>query len=359
MILYIFLFLISISLVLFFRKEFYTKLGFVILGSIYVLRDAVAVDDNTYIKAFQYINNGWDYDIEFSYKLLSKFAYNLGMNYKFIFLVFGFLSIYFLYKGVQIFCRTNTEKAIFLASFFGCVFVTSMSVMRQFLAACIIFYAFALYTKEKSDKKIILLILFASCFHYTSFIAFLFYILLRFRLINRDINRANIVLLCVILGKINIIGIILDKVWFLLPDSYQIYSNDITGSFSSAGGTLQIVLLILFCLVSIINGQQNSGQEDMKNTVLKTGQMLYLSINFLCSNNGVVSRLGLSFIPFIATLPYMFSKIFVKRDQIIIRIMCIICMLMLLIITLNSFISSGSSFFIPYKWSLDFFSNNI
>lgn len=355
MIFYISLFILCVGLILFTNKEIYVKLSYIILGATYALRDSLSIDDGGYIQAFNHINMGWDFDIEFTYKFISKFTSFIGMNYKLVFFIYASLAMYFLYKATKLLYSRNLEKAIYLSSFFGIIFITSVSVMRQFLAATIVFYAIAHYIENHKSRVFIILVIIASCFHYAALISIIFYIALKVGAKITDKFRLMIVVLSVILGSINIVGIVIKSLWFLLPESYSLYSDSVTGKFSGAGGTLQYLLLVLFMIICLSSMKNNKNEKVYKTEIIKTGQMIYLSLIFLLTNAGVASRLAFTFIPFAATIPYMFSKLFIKKDQNFIRFLSVTGMFFLLLFTLNA-VSNDSEYFIPYRASFDFIS---
>ncbi len=354
MLFYSCLFIITVGLVLFTRKKVFTIMAFLLLSATYALRDILAVDDVVYANAFEYINLGWDYDIELSYKWLSQFFNQLGLNYKAIFFFYGTLSIYFFYKGINIFCNSNFQKAIFLSAFFGVVFITSMSVMRQFLASCIVFYAIAYFVSKKKLLPTILLISIASFFHYSASVAIVIFLLIISAKKIPDILKITLPIICLVLGYYNIIGIIIRYFSSLLPDSYRQYSNELTGSFSTAGGTMHIVLLLIFIAQFLFKKHQENYIKDEKIVFLEIGQMVYLCLNLLLAQAGVASRISITFIPFIVSLPYTFMRNFHLPERKFIGLASIMCMFAMLIITLNDITSNGSTFFVPYKWSLNF-----
>lgn len=356
MLFYICLFIITVSLVLFTRKKVFTILAFVLLSATFAVRDVLAVDDLVYIQAFEYINLGWDFDIELSYKLISHWIYQVGMNYKAVFFIYGTLSIFFLYKAVNIFCNNNFQKAVFLAAFFGIVFITSMSVMRQFLAGCIVFYAIALYIRKDKALPTLLLMIFASFFHYSAIIAIVMYFLLPWTKRIPEYAKMILPVVCLIIGYLNIPGNMLSTISSFLPDSYRHYSDSVTGNYSSAGGTMHYILLAIFIAQFLMRKNTEVSLKSKSEVTLELGQMIYLCLNFLLAQAGVASRLSFTFMPFIATLPYTFMKNFNIGERKLIGLICIACMFGMLINSINGISSNGSEFFIPYRWSLNFWS---
>lgn len=352
---YIALFIISVFIVYYARKDRTARWGYIILWFVFAFRDKVSVDDSGYISAFEKINLGWSFDVEWSYQLLSKFAYSVGLNYKFVFFVYATLSFAFLIKALDLLFENNKEKSFYLSCFYGMVFVTALSVMRQFLAACICFYAIASYLKKESFKKSIILILFAIFVHGGAIIALPLLFVLRFHWKLSYGAKTGILTICVVCGYTNIIGKILEMVMPLLPASYQLYSSAISGSYSSAGGTVSIVMMLMFllqCMVSYRAGIVYA--HDEKTDILEWGQLVYLALLFVFVRAGVANRLSMTFIPFIASLPYTFSLRIKKDQQVLVRSILAVLMLILYIITIQQTAAMYDGTFIPYTWSYNF-----
>lgn len=354
---YIVLFIICVGIMLIMKKKRASQVAFIILWMVYAFRNQVAVDDSSYIQAFDYINRGWGYDIEFTYQILAKFAYSFGMSYKFIFLVYGTISIFFLYKTIDLIYNTNVNKALYMASFFGTVFVSSMSVMRQFLAACLYFYAVVYLHKKRKMVLPIIISIIAATFHGGSIVAIPLLLLFRPQVNIKYTAKISILMVCIVSGYLNIATFMFRRVLKLLPVSYQIYSNELSGSFSSAGQTLSYVLLLLFMAQCIFSMRMKQTQLSSEmNVALEKGQFIYLCLLFFFVHAGVASRLAFTFIPFIATLPLTFSMRIKRKDRALLSPIIIACMFVLYIMTLHSVSLINSGFFIPYQGSFDFWS---
>ncbi|WP_415639896.1 EpsG family protein, partial [Paenibacillus lupini] len=339
MIFYICLFLLTVSIVLFSKKEGFVVIAFLLLGSTYAFRDSLAVDDGVYINAFEYINKGWKFDIEFTYIWISKLVYQMGMSYKAVFFIYAFLSFIFLYNGVKKYCKSNFEKALFLSAFYGVVFITSMSVMRQFLAGCIVFYALAYYIEQRKSKRSLVLIILASCFHYGASIAIPIFLFLIMKKSIPNRMKIFITVFCVLLGSVNVVGQLIGQINQYLPISYQNYSTTTGGNYSNAGGVMDYVLLLIF-IVQLLISKRGAAEKNEIIEILQIGQMLYLCLIFMLAHAGVSSRLAFTFMPFITTLPYTFIKNFNISDRRLIGVICIYCMLGFFILSLSQFTSN-------------------
>ena len=354
MLFYIILFFIIVGLLLCTKSRKISKVPFFVLWIVYGFRNNVGVDDGNYIKIFDYIQRGWGYDVEWSYRALCKLALSMGFNYKFIFIVYGLLSIVLLYKAVDIFYEKNTDKAIYMACYLGLVLVSSVSVMRQFLAACFCFYATAVIYKENNIYKSIGYCIVGSFFHMGAVIAIPFMLLLMPQIKITYSFKILILLICVSCGFLNVANLILNLTMKFLPKSFQIYADEITGSFSSAGGPLSLLLLLLFLIQSFISlGKGKTEPVETKDIYIEKGQFFYLCLLFFFVYAGVASRLAFTFIPFMATIPITFVKHVKKKQQSVLQMCLIMAMLLLMIMTLRVSQVLRQAF-IPYNASFIF-----
>ena len=355
MLFYIFLFVVVVGILLCSKKKRTTKIAFFILWIIYAFRDNVGVDDQNYIQIFEYIQRGWEYDVEWSYRTLCKLALAMGLNYKILFIIYGTISMILLYKAIDLLYESNVNKAIYMACFFGTVFVSSVSVMRQFLAACFCFYAAAVMYKEDKIIKPIIYCVIGSVFHTAAAISIPFIFLIRPKVKITYSTKILVMVACVVCGYLNVANIILNLSMKILPKSYQIYSGAISGSFSSAGGALSLLLMLLFVVQCIISWMARGKRTiSSKDAIIEKGQLLYLGILFFFVHAGVASRLAFTFLPFAATIPITFVKRIQRRQRTGIALALILAMLVLMIMTLNSVSQVQEGAFIPYNVSFKF-----
>lgn len=355
MLFYIFLFVTVVGILLCSKKKRTTKIAFFILWMVYAFRDNVGVDDGNYIQVFEYIQRGWEYDVEWSCRTLCKLALTMGLNYKTLFIVYGTLSMVLLYKAIDLLYESHVNKAIYMACFFGTVFVSSVSVMRQFLAACFCFYAAAVMYKEDKLLKPIIYCVIGSIFHTGAAISIPIMFLIRPKVKISYSTKILVMVACVACGYLNVANLILNLSMKILPQSYQIYSGAISGSFSSAGGTLSLLLMLLFVFQCVISWRARVIEPiDPMDVIIEKGQLLYLGILFFFVHAGVASRLAFTFLPFAATIPITFVKRIQRRQRRGIVLALILAMMVLMIMTLNSVSQVQKGAFIPYNASFKF-----
>lgn len=355
MALYIALFVFCVGILLVNKKDKAFLISVLVLWAVFAFRDSVGVDDVSYIRAFESLTKGWAYDIEWSYRVLTMLANRFGLTYKAVFFFYATLSYFLFYRGVNLLFETNKKKALFLACFFGTVFVSAMSVMRQFLSACFCFYSVALLYKENKFLKPLLLCVLATIFHGGAVISIPFLLIIRPQVHITYKMKLIIVSVCVVAGYSNLITRFLNMLMEFLPSSYQIYSDSITGSFSSAGGMLSLLLLLLFVLQTAFSTRSGKTEPaDAMQIVMEKGQLVYLGLLFLFVHAGVASRLAFTFLLFSPTIPITFVRRIKGKDRIIISLAFYGLMFLLYIMALRSVSFGRVGAFIPYNASLKF-----
>ena len=352
---YILLFVFTVGILFCSRKKSATRLSIGILWAVYAFRDDIGVDDGNYIQVIDYLKRGWGYDVEWSYRKICELALKIGMNYKFCFFVYGTLSIILLYKALDIFFEGNFKKGIYLACFYGTVFVSSVTVMRQFLAACFCFYAVALLYRDNKITKPLLMCAIGVVFHTGAIISIPFLFLLQRNNVVGYTKKMMIIFLCVVGGYSGILNIILSVFTRFLPASYQMYVSSLGQSYSTAGGTLSWLLLLMFAFQCVASERAGiKVPEDKLDNVMEMGQLMYLGLLFLFVRAGVASRLAFTFLPFVATVPITFIKRIRKVQRKVVIFVLVVAMLLLMCMTLNSTAAIRNGVFIPYRGSFDF-----
>lgn len=352
---YILLFVFTVGILFCSRKKSATRLSIGILWAVYAFRDDIGVDDGNYIQVIDYLKRGWGYDVEWSYRKICELALKIGMNYKFCFFVYGTLSIILLYKALDIFFEGNFKKGIYLACFYGTVFVSSVTVMRQFLAACFCFYAIALLYRDNKLTKPLIMCVLGVVFHSGAILAIPFLFILQRNYVVSYTKKIIIIFLCVACGYLGVLNILINIFMRFIPGSYQMYASSLGQSYSTAGGTLSWLLLLMFAFQCVASERAGiKVPEDKLDNVMEMGQLMYLGLLFLFVRAGVASRLAFTFLPFVATVPITFIKRIRKVQRKVVIFVLVVAMLLLMCMTLNSTAAIRNGVFIPYRGSFNF-----
>lgn len=227
--------------------------------------------------------------------------------------------------------------------------------MRQFLAACFCFYAVALLYRDGKLVKPLIISVVGVMFHKGAILAIPFLFLLQ-RVNEVDYTKKIIILfICVICGYLGILNILINKFVGFLPISYQGYISSLGQSYSTAGGTLSWLLLLMFAFQSVVS--KHAGlkvPEERLDKIIEMGQLVYLGILFLFVRAGVASRLAFTFLPFAATVPITFINRIRNTQRKAVVLILIMGMGLLMCMTLSSTADIRYGVFIPYRGSLDF-----
>src|SRR5699024_9590934 len=114
----------------------------------------------------------------------------LNLNSQVLFLVFSILTMFFLYKGIKYYSANNYfYKPVFYILMLIYTFFPSLNVVRQTLAAVIIFYG-SIHIINRSFLKFLLWVFVASLFHSSSIVFIVMYFF-----INKNFRRAHLLIL--------------------------------------------------------------------------------------------------------------------------------------------------------------------
>ena len=275
-------FILTFLLLIFKKNKSYWNviLTFVIFTLIYGCRDYGGVDDTSYMIAFNSANTGAAvYGIENSYLFISRFFGGLGFNYKMVFLFYAVLSFYFLYKSYKEICKSRHDWALGMLGFLVFAFLPTITIMRQFLAASIILYAFTQKKRHKNLKSY-LLILFASIFHGAALIGFSFILIEKYK-INRPLKML-IPLIALIIGYFGYFSKILNAFVFFVPTRYLGHLDRYAYTEPNIG-ILHLILIVIYIaqyLIEILY-KKDTGASATEIDFLEKGQMFYFTFYFI------------------------------------------------------------------------------
>lgn len=327
---------------------------FIIFILIYGFRDYGGLDDLTYMLAFNNANFGKPvYGIENSYILISRFFGGLGFNYKIMFLFYAIFSFVFLYKSYNEICKNRNDWILGMLGFLSFAFIPTITIMRQFLAASIILYAFTQKMHNKNIKAY-LLIFFASLFHVGSLIGFLFIIIEKYKINN--FMKITIPLISLIIGYFGYFSKILNIFNFIIPSKYIGYI-DIYAQTAPRIGLLHVILIMVYIAQYLIDffTKKSMSTKNEEIDFLEKGQLFYFTFYFITLSSGWINRLSIYFILFVPFVFLTFAYRFNKTDKQLLYFICYVFLFVLFsyqIINLSN--SSISSDLIPYVGSFKF-----
>ena len=143
-------------------------------GMYYVGNDYV-----NYVKEFDKISNGGLSQMDIAYVWLNKLVIHLGLSFQFV-LVFLCLAAYILFFICIHKYSENYPISFLLYFIIGYFFLLNLNQIRQWMALMLVMLAYQ-YIEKKRVISYMVLIAFATMFHFTAIIMVLFYFVLSAR----------------------------------------------------------------------------------------------------------------------------------------------------------------------------------
>ena len=217
---------------------------------------------------------------------------NILLNYisndsRFFIVIMSGIFNYFWYK----FIKDNSKNYLLSCiMYIGLLFLyTSMTMMRQFTALSILLFS-TKFAKGKKLMPFVLLVLFASLFHSSAYIAILYY-----PIFNMKFSRKKMILVFVIgvLAALSI-GSLFDSVANLIG-RVNYYSNRVgSNSISNIIYTLIYGIMFVFGLYEV-NKKNNNNRNNIENNFYLNSLLFAMVINMLGINMNIMSRVALYF----------------------------------------------------------------
>ena len=293
---YILLIIVIGIIFIFIPKEKFKKIGLPITLICFILffglRNNLGIDDSSYIENFNIANSMGTTYIEKSYINISRLIYNLGMNYKAVFLFYSVLTFIFMYLIIK---RLEFEKKylfIYSMSFICFCFFPYLTVMRQFLSTMIIAYS-ALLLKEKRYIKALIMYMLAGYIHSSAF--FMIAIMPIFLDKVKISKKIKIVLpiLAIVLSNTGIIKFIFIQLAEMFSISYINYVTNTSSNNLTNSGLLVYLMFLIYLAQFLLKSKEDSIEQ-----YLEKGEMLFFTTFFVTSTMGFVRRLSYYFMFF-------------------------------------------------------------
>ncbi len=203
-------------------------------------RYGIGVDYANYAKLYKHIGEGRQFNVEIGFILICKFLNLLGLSYHFLFVVFSFLTLFFLFLAIP-------RKYFYLAipCYVMLVYESTYTAIRQELACAIFLFACRFFL-EKKYKRYIFWCIIAVLNHKS--VVLLSVLLPLFQLLPLLSPRKYIILYVSIFSallvfKYSIVNFIMEKILVFTP--YAAYAFKAQAQ-NTEGGTGLGVLLKLF-----------------------------------------------------------------------------------------------------------------
>lgn len=220
------------------------KLGIAFLIFICTFRINVGADFLTYKNYFYMIQNNLlvDNQMDLGYYFLNKIIAYFGLPFSFLLFIIACFNMISLYLFVKKYCSKNQWIAIFSYLSIFEIFIYSLSAIRQSIALSILLLSYK-YIEEQNTKKVYLILLVASFFHWSCIFLIPFYHLFCY------INSKSLFKIFLIFVIITMLYPIAIQIMRMFPINYNIdYYLNIHNN-SNIYSSSKINVLILFIIV--------------------------------------------------------------------------------------------------------------
>ena len=351
MIVYIFLtiFLMLLSFIELYNNGYSTKIKVVLillLCFIMGFRYNVGNDYHNYVDIYE--NLDWYMDVfEPGYIFLCQFSQILNLTYQFPFFICSLLTVlpiaFLVNKTIpKMFC---TSMTVYVLSY---VYFEAMNTVRQAVAMSAFLLVFYFYIIKEQKLKALLALIFGALFHKSILIiAFLAFIISKFR------DKFNIKLCLILLLGSFVIGHCLQSFFDAISALIMLLglnSNymDVFEERGVASGTFQIYLNISALYLLIFNKKQFS-PKNRRNQIIA----LFYVAGIVIYNVFISFYIGLRFYWYFYLFLILVIPNLLKKRKIKIRPLFFIALV--LIITIYTFVSLQSKYYIDYNMNFSLF----
>lgn len=351
MIVYIFLtiFLMLLSFIELYNNGYSTKIKVVLillLCFIMGFRYNVGNDYHNYVDIYENLDLYMDV-FEPGYIFLCQFSQILNLTYQFPFFICSLLTVlpiaFLVNKTIpKMFC---TSMTVYVLSY---VYFEAMNTVRQAVAMSAFLLVFYFYIIKEQKLKALLALIFGALFHKSILIiAFLAFIISKFR------DKFNIKLCLILLLGSFVIGHCLQSFFDAISALTMLLglnSNymDVFEERGVASGTFQIYLNISALYLLIFNKKQFS-PKNRRNQIIA----LFYVAGIVIYNVFISFYIGLRFYWYFYLFLILVIPNLLKKRKIKIRPLFFIALV--LIITIYTFVSLQSKYYIDYNMNFSLF----
>lgn len=351
MIVYIFLtiFLMLLSFIELYNNGYSTKIKVVLillLCFIMGFRYNVGNDYHNYVDIYE--NLDWYMDVfEPGYIFLCQFSQKLNLTYQFPFFICSLLTVlpiaFLVNKTIpKMFC---TSMTVYVLSY---VYFEAMNTVRQAVAMSAFLLVYYFYIIKEQKLKALLALIFGALFHKSILIiAFFAFVISKFR------DKFNIKLCLMLLLGSFVIGQCLQSFFDAISGLTMLLglnSNymDVFEERGVASGTFQIYLNFSALYLLIFNEKQFS-QKNRRNQIIA----LFYVAGIVIYNVFISFYIGLRFYWYFYLFLILVIPNLLKERKIKIRPLFFVALV--LIITIYTFVSLQSKYYIDYNMNFSLF----
>ena len=339
--------------------------SFFIMSLFLGLRNGIGLDDGMYSRTFQEIySDGFSWrDIEISYTWISRAVQTIGGTVQLVFLIYAIITCFFLYLSIKLLVK-NENRWIFFGIFLSFMFLSSITLMRQFAAGSLVLFGYCNW-KENKWKKAIVLLFAAGMLHTSAFLALPYFFLAKSIRKFSSNKKTMLLIICYIIQYVPFSDILVKIIGTIpaLSNFYYVKYYLLTSSrfFPDRIGIIETCYLVLFIymMYTCKNGDDSNTDENSKllSSELEAFAFLYFAIRMLLAQFGYLHRVSY-YLEFFAVL-YLSNcnQIFDKKSQRIFRVIGTFFFVSLFVYAVYSYRMQGSQYnpLIPYAMILKLF----
>ncbi|EGW41271.1 EpsG family protein [Desulfosporosinus sp. OT] len=306
-----------------------------------------AVQCDSYSEFAAVISNIRYGSIESSYLYLVYIISRFTDNVFWLFFIINFLTTYFVYKGIYRF-REHVSMPFGMLVYYFILYNVSLNLMRQLLAAAIVFYSINFIVK-KDFKKYVFCMVCAIIIHGSAVMGIFFYVLYRYLTMKEDIVISFFKQCAIIV--VSLVFILLYSKIVLLLVNTGILTDRYIGYIGEEGVGFSINSIIKRApyLILILCNFSTYCKKNAYNKYLTYLMIIELFVAQLSSVSIYAYRLSIYFLFVnILTIPQI-PNIFAKKSGKLIIIIAFI--LYLFLYWFYSFIYTGGESTYPYVFS--------
>lgn len=260
----------------------------------------VGTDYDGYLDMFyRILSDGRYYDIEWGYYWLVKLVNAVGGTAQLVFLIFSFVTIYFIYKFIEYFSE-DVELSWLIFICIGPYFLSTFNGMRQWLVVSVFAYSLR-FVKENNIKKYFIFNIISCFFHYSAVILLPMYWLLK----SKNLNLVKVGICYLGFQAAAILGLLDFTAEKLHATSYLVGNAAMELDWSYY---FFFVLALCFIILQTIVPKIVGDNEIFKNMNALSGLMVFLALTTSNLSNMIFTRFNLYFfigyiilIPLVAT----------------------------------------------------------
>jgi hypothetical protein len=182
-----------------FLKRYYWAPFFIILVLGSSFRYYVGSDFDDYVYLFENVSAGSEVPVELSFSYISLMLAKLGFNFQALILLYSVFTYFFIYLGLRNISKDNAFFGVVVILIYFVFYFPSLSIMRQALAASIVFYACFRYLFNEHWFVFLFFVLISSLFHMSGIIYLLCIPMYYFKL--SKVFYIALILLAAIIGS--------------------------------------------------------------------------------------------------------------------------------------------------------------